>query len=386
MAAPYKPEMANLEFGNYRIAAFQVTAEKGYSHLHGVFLHAEAEKNQIKPSQLLSIALEAPLLTEPQFVKNHLNNEMDIAVQDINNKLYLISNKGEIFWEKQLDGPVLGKIHQVDLLKNNKFQLAFTTSNQVEVLDRNGNEVKPFPIKFRDKITQPLSLFDYDKNRNYRFLVTQGQELFMFDRKGNMVSGFDFSKTASEVKFPPKHIRIGNKDYILIAENSGKLNILSRQGKVRVRVRETFEFSENGWFQHEGNFISGSASGALISIDEKGGITRDNLSLVENYKINATPNLLVSLSENVLKIREKEVSLDFGLYTSPEIFLINNIYYIALTDLQAQKVYIFNSQAELLPGFPVYGTSAADINDSDNQPGPELTVKGGDNEVLVYRL
>ena len=122
---------------------------------------------------MLSVNLEAELLTEPVLVKNHLNNQMDIAVQDINNTLYLISNKGTIFWKKKLKGPVLGKIKQVDLFKNGKFQLAFATPYSIEILDRNGNTVKPFPLKFKDEITQPLSLFDYDNNRKYRFLVTQ---------------------------------------------------------------------------------------------------------------------------------------------------------------------------------------------------------------------
>lgn len=386
IAPAYQKEVNKIEFTNYELAALQVTSEKGYSHLHGVFLKSEAAETRKPPEQLLSVKLEAPLLTNPQLVNNHLNNEMDIVVQDINNKLYLISNTGEIFWKKQLNGPVLGKIKQVDLLKNGRFQLAFVTPNRVEVLDRNGKEVKPFPLKFRDEITQPLSLFDYDNNRNYRFLVSQGRELYMYDSKGKRVRGFGFSKAGSEVKFPPKHIRMGNKDYILIAESSGKLNILNRQGKERVKLDETFEFSENEWFDHEGNFVSSDLTGAIISIDENGHIMRKNKNLAENHKIKATSNLLVSLSENVLNIREKEVNLDYGLYTAPEIFLVNNVYYIATTDLQARKVYIFNSQAEFLPGFPVYGTSSIDINNADVEANTEFTVKGEEDEVLLYRF
>jgi hypothetical protein len=44
------------------------------------------------------------------------------------------------------------------------------------VVDENGKDVAPFPIKFRDDITQSLAIFDYDNNRKYRFIIKQGKE------------------------------------------------------------------------------------------------------------------------------------------------------------------------------------------------------------------
>ena len=67
-----------------------------------------------------------------------------------------------MLWKKQLDGAILGKIEQIDMYKNGRLQLAFATPNRVYVLDRNGKEVAPFPLKFNDKVTQPLSVFNYD--------------------------------------------------------------------------------------------------------------------------------------------------------------------------------------------------------------------------------
>ena len=59
------------------------------------------------------------------------------------------------------------------------------------------------------------------------------------------------------------------------------------------------------------------------------------------------------------------MNLDFGLYTAPKIFYIHNKIYVAITDTQASKVYVFDSQAELLPGFPVYGNSEIEIENID---------------------
>ncbi len=380
-------EMSNLDFDEHKLAILQLVEEGDFAHIHGTFVAQNHENNSNnKTEEILSVSLEAELLNEPVLVKNHLNNQMDIAVQDINNTLYLISNKGTVFWKKKLNGPILGEIKQVDLFKNGRFQLAFATPYSIEVLDRNGNTVRPFPLKFKDEITQPLALFDYDNNRKYRFLITQNDEVFMYDKNGKSVGGFDFRKTNSEILKAPKHLRIQNKDYIVFPEKSGKLNILSRQGDHRVNVKESLEFSDNQWYEFENDFVSTNAEGNLVKVTQNGNINILNTNFSENHKISARPNLLVSLSENVLKIREKELNLDYGLYTEPEIHYVNDKYYISLTDLQTQKVYLFDSNGDLLPGFPVYGTSEINLNNADIDNRPEFVVKGGEKEVLMYKL
>ncbi len=96
--------------------------------------------------------------------------------------------------------------------------------NVVYILDRNGKDVGPFPIKFNDEITQPLSVFDYDNKKNYRFFVVQGKETLMIDTKGKTVKGFKFNKANGNIVSQPKHFRIGTKDYIVFASGK-KLNI-----------------------------------------------------------------------------------------------------------------------------------------------------------------
>jgi hypothetical protein len=104
--------------------------------------------------------------------------------------LHLINPDGKTIWTQKIDGPLLGKIHEVDIYRNGKRQMAFTTSNTFYVLDIKGKNVAPFPIKFKDPITQPLAVFDYDNNRKYRFLVTQGRDVYMYDAKGKKRTGF----------------------------------------------------------------------------------------------------------------------------------------------------------------------------------------------------
>src|SRR5690606_10386736 len=246
-------------------------------------------------------------------------------------------------------------IYQVDIFKNGNLQFAFSTPNALHIIDRNGDPVKPFPIEFRDEVSQPLSVFDYDNNRNYRFLITQTNELLMYDAKGRIVKGFDFKKAGSTIIQAPQHFRLNNKDYILFPEASGKLNILSRQGKSRITVKGKIDFSENEWFANNRRFVSSTEEGDLVFVNESGNIEKKPTAQNANLSVVANDNVIVSLSENILKINDEEITLDYGLYTSPKIHSVGGRTLISITDTQANRVFIFDKEANLLPGFPIYG-------------------------------
>ncbi|GAA4307316.1 hypothetical protein GCM10023115_38410 [Pontixanthobacter gangjinensis] len=382
-----KHNKTSLKFEKNSLAALQFINEDGYSHIHGVFSNSkEAAMASNGAEQAASFKLDHPLITDPLFFRNHRTDQMDIAVQDENNQLYLLSNKGNIFWKEKLDSKITSPVYQVDLFKNGNLQLAFSTGYNMEVLDRNGNKVKGYPIKFNSPLTQPLSVFDYDNNRNYRFVLTQDKKVYMVGPKGKAIKGFDFNAASSEIVKAPKHIRLGNKDYILIAEKSGKLNILSRQGNIRVPLSQTFDFSENEWYGHDNKFISTAPTTDLIEISQQGKVSKKDLELAENNRIVANDRHLVYLNENLLNIDGKSINLDFGLYTDPQLFQFRKRTLIALTDTQTQKVYVFNDKAELLDGFPVYGTSKVDIANADLDSRLEMLVKGEENEILLYKL
>src|SRR5690606_389102 len=275
----------------YPIITMQFVVEKDFAHIHAAFGSAEDLKTT-SATQITAINLDAPVGTMPYTLKNHLNGEPEVMVQDEKNMLYLFSSSGSLIWKKQLDHQIGGGIEQVDIFKNGNLHFAFSTPYALHIMDRKGNYVKPFPIEFREEITQPLSVFDYDNNRTYRFLLTQGNNALMYDSKGKLVRGFDFDELSSQIIQPPKHIRLNNKDYILVPEASGKLNILSRQGKSRIEVKEDIEFSAAQWFPHKNNFVSISSKGNLITVNENGNISSQPAGENGNVKIAANDKFL----------------------------------------------------------------------------------------------
>lgn len=376
----------NLSFESFPMTALQFIYQSDFAHIHAVLSKTEDSGPKNEVTQRSRLNLNAPLAAPPVLFDNHRSKGKDLAVQDVQNTLYLISPEGTIYWKKDMDSRILGRISQVDLYRNGRYQLAFATQNALHVIDRDGNPVKPFPLKFRDDITQPAAIFDYDNKRDYRFVIVQEDRVYMYNNKGRSVSGFSFKKAGSTILQTPKHIRIGNKDYILIPESSGKLNILSRTGKSRVPVKEKIAFSENEWYHHNGSFLSTNKKGELVRISQKGAVTRENLGLPENHRIDATPKTLVSLAENQLKIKDNILDLDFGLYTAPRIFYVNNKIYVSVTDTQAHRVYVFDSNGILLPGFPVYGNSAIDLDNLNRNSNPGFTVQGEEDGLLLYEL
>jgi len=380
-------ELSKVELKDYPVVAVQFVQDANFTHVHAVMSNKATSTttqiiNTVSANQ--PIKIDGKIATIPFLLKNPDSNKLEVAVQNEDNVLFLLSAEGKLLWKKKLDGRILGEIQQVDLFKNGNLQMAFTTQNSFEILDRNGNAVKPFPKKFKDALTQPLSIFDYENNRDYRFVITQKNEIFMLDAKARSVDGFAFNKTKSNIILPPKHIRINRKDYILVSEENGEIHILSRQGKTRIPVQEKIKFGENQWYPENRKFVNVNEDGKIVSIDEKGKVRRSSVENSVNLKLLVKDGLKVTLSENVLKIGANEINLDFGLYTKPQVFKVNGKTYVAVTDTQANKVFIFDKSGAMLPNFPVFGSGGIDLNGTKNTL--EFTVKSDDNAILIYTL
>ncbi|WP_394974932.1 ribonuclease HII [uncultured Croceitalea sp.] len=374
-----------IEFDDYVFAA-QVVADIDFYHLNILASKTkkEIETNSVGP--LFTIELDTDLVANPQFVKNHRTNKQEIIVQDKDNFLYLISSDGKVLWKKQLNGRVQGKIHQVDIYKNGRLQLAFCTNSQFLILDRNGEEVKPFNKTYEGGNLNPLAVFDYDNNKNYRFLITQGKKIFMYNNKGDIVNGFTYKEAESPIIATPEHFQLNKKDYLLFKLENNKLKIRHRAGQDRIKVSNTIDFSDNGIFLYKNKFSLTDKKGIFYQIDTKGKVITTNFNLNQDHGMFATSKTLVLMNDNILSIKGKKVELELGVYTKPKIFYIYDKIYVAVTDIQNQKIYLYDSQAKPISNFPVYGSSIIDMVDMDGDKKLELVAKDQENSIIVYKI
>lgn len=371
---------------NYHHQAIQFINHDNFAYINGVFMDTQEASTSKSGVEIGRIKPGENFKNGPWYFINWRTKHYDIALQGESNTLYVFGENGQLRWKRQLDGPILGAPHTLDIYQNGRKQMAFVTPQTFYIIDREGNVVKPFNKTFKNTITQPLAVFDYNNNGRFRFIIVQDNHLTMLDKGLNTVKGFEFTTAKSKVLQTPKHFRFGNKDYLVIPEESGQLNILNPRGETRVAVNEKIDFSNNEWYVNNSLFTSTDKKGNLIQIDQQGHIKRKNLKLDERHKLAATGNTVVTFSGNKLTIKDKSSNLDYGQYTHPRIFYIGDKLYITITDAQNNKVYLFDSDSKLLPGFPVYGSAEADLQNRDAQGSLELIVKGEEDSLLIYEV
>ncbi|SIQ94197.1 hypothetical protein [Maribacter ulvicola] len=371
---------------NDYLVGSQIIADANFSHINFLIKKNTKEEKQNSVSSAFEVLLDSDLATLPQFVTNHNSGKKEILVQDQENNLYLISNSGKTLWKKQLNGTVQGKIHQVDLFKNGKLQFAFTTNNEFLILDRNGKAVNPFTKKYSGGNLNPLAVFDYEGNKNYRLVVTQGKKVFMYNSKGDIVKGFTYHTAEANILDAPQHFRIGKRDYLVFKLDNGQLKITNRVGKTRVSVKDKFSFSDNDIQLHQNKFTFTSIDGILFQVDSQGKISSSNLNLAKDHGMDATSRTLAIMNDNTLQIRNKKIELELGVYSKPIIFYLNDKIYVSVTDIQNQKIYLFDSQAESIPNFPIYGSSSIDMADINLNKKAEFVYKDQDNSIKVLKI
>lgn len=378
-------DFKKIDFKDYAFAA-QVVSDTDFYHLNILASKTKKEIRTNSVGPLFTVELDTDLATNPQFVKNHRTNKQEIVLQDKDNFLYLISSDGKVLWKKQLDGKIQGKIHQVDIYKNGRLQLAFCTNNQFLILDRNGEEVKPFNKTYEGGNLNSLAVFDYDNNKNYRFLVTQGRKIFMYNSKGDIVDGFTYKEANSPIIAAPKHFRINKKDYLLFKLENNTLKIRHRAGQDRIKVANKIDFSDNDIFLYKNKFSLTDKKGIFYQIDTKGKLITTNFNLNQDHGMYTTSKTLVLMNDNILSIKGKKVELELGVYTTPKIFYIYDKIYVTVTDIQNQKIYLYDSQARPISNFPVYGNSVIDMVDMDGDKKLEFVAKDQENSIIVYKI
>ena len=339
----------------------------------------EKIKNK-RPKLLFSTPIESNISQGPNAVRNHLNGSMEWVVQDEKHNLILISSNGKSTWTRPIGSPIQFPIRQVDLYKNSRLQMAYTTKNGFEVIDRNARPVPPFSSTLKNPL--PLAVFDYENSRDYRLVLIDQNNLELRDRKFAKVSGFNRKK--ANLAYAPKHIRIGTRDYITIVERSGKLLLLDRRGNVRIKTPNDLVISSNVYL-HQNGFIGLDDKNRLFRIEINGKISYRTLPFETPYQVRARGKNLVLLTENKLEINGRLLELDFGLYGEPSIHLVNNRTLISLVDEQEEKVYVFDRKGNLLPHFPIYGAGPISI-DSDRKGKVFLATTGENNSLVVYQI
>jgi hypothetical protein len=350
-----------------------------------------------KISRQWTTQLEAKPSGEPQFLKNHLDQKYDIALRDDKNKLYLISRKGEVYWGKALDGPIIGEIHQIDIYRNNKLQMVFNTATTLYAVDRLGRDIEGFPIKLTEKASAPLGVFNYDGTRNYRLVVPCGKKLFNYNVEGNLVKGWDFKEADAPIISEPQHFSVSGADIIVCLSASGKLYQLNRRGEERFVLDQKIEELKTSFYLKEGpslkesELLAGSNSGKMYVIHPQSKV--DAIYLDESHPadhlIYFEGRYIFSNDEKLFVKDDKRpfsVSFDSNIKTKPKAMLQNSRFYVAAFAEGAEEIRLFNEEGNLVDGFPVFAQGPFDMGSLNRDNNLNIVTYSNDGTVICYRL
>jgi hypothetical protein len=180
-----------------------------------------------------TITLPEKITYGPKIILNFNDKTEDLVVQDANHVLYLINSAGETVYSQELSGPIVSEAFQIDFLKNGKLQLLLATADRLYAIDRLGNSLPGFPLALENEKITHLSLVDYDNSREYRyFLATESGQLWLLDRNGKDLEGWNPMKLSEKSIIAPRHIRVpGRGDYMITQTEKGTLYFFNRRGE-----------------------------------------------------------------------------------------------------------------------------------------------------------
>lgn len=336
------------------------TTKNGMLHNLCLF-HDDKYKESIKEEWYFP--LDTISAIHPQFVNNHFTNDKMILVQDHFNNLIALNSSGKKIWNKKIEGKILGEINHLDAYKNNKFQALFNTKNQLYLIDRNGNDVDGYPIKLPTTTSIGHSLFDYDKNKEYRILIVgNNNNIYNLNKKGKKIEGWKYLKTSNRVNKSPIHFIVNGKDFILNATSNTTTKLLARNGSDRVLFKDIQSFT---------SFVKISKSGELYAIANENKLWVGNVNgsseIIELPYLNDSTKILaynngyyITHKNSILYLsnnESQEIELD-----SPanSLELINE--YVAITT--NNYLYLFKDY-QAIEGFPIDSDGYFNISDID---------------------
>ncbi|MDD4148877.1 MAG: hypothetical protein PHE33_02500 [Bacteroidales bacterium] len=383
-------------FGNI---GFQINKSNDMLYNNLVIKHSEYVTD--KPKTVWESRLDTIVANKPALVINHDNNSKEIVVQDHKNNLYLLSNSGREIWKIKLDEKIKSEIYQIDRYNNGRLQYLFSTENKIHLIDRLGNYVEKYPVKLRASATAPLTLMDYNNDKNYRIIIPcSDNNVYLYDKEGNIVKGWEFGLTENVVSTEIYHQNISGEDYIVFHDKF-KAYFLNRKGETKNEYLTKFTFSDRNSIYYDFTYTDPR----FVTTDNKGVLRffyldgrQDSLALGEYSQnhffalkdINSDGSMdYVFLDDKKLEVynRQKKLIMTYNLESKASFAPVfysfpSNQIKVGVVCPQSSKIYLINSDGSLFQGFPLFGLTPFSIGYLNTEANKFNLIVGGQENLL----
>lgn len=388
---------------NFEALGTQITST-GKSFYSNIFLRYDPNWKKADES-FWKGQLDSKARTTPKLVKNHVSGDYEVMVQDQQNQLYLFNLVGQELFKRELPEPIEGEIVQVDRFKNGKLQYVFNTKNFIYQLDRNGKDVEGFPIELNSPAETNLKVVEYDNKKDYRLLITcKNKHIYNYEIDGSAVKGWRHNKSSDPTIQPFTHLYVKGKDYLITGESDGKIHLLDRRGKNRVKVEKYVPASKNNHLQvfksteaaFTGVYIT-NTDGLIhrIALDgdvkgmDVGKFSPEHRFLVTDLDADGKPefifhdlNVLTAFNSKGEKVFEQRTDPSA---TAPRLIGLNdNQQGIGFCYPDSEQLILFGPDGNKVKGFPLSGNSEFDMIQLKDRS--IVTSAGTENTVTIQTI
>jgi hypothetical protein len=313
------------------------------------------------------------------------------------NVIQAFSEKGEILWSFECNEVPSAGIIEIELKKQKGKYFIFAAGKFLHIVDQNGREINNYPVKLPSAADGYLAVFDYDHNKDYRILY-QGKDKLLHNVTidGKELTGWQKIKLKDGLSNPPQFFRTSGKDFIVYADSKGKINIIDRRGKQRIKVEEEVLKSESSAIfenrsNNKGIFLMASATGNLTYIDINGKTSESRFGdhgshpWFDYCDLNGDKaNEFIFCGNGTIAVYSKmkeliaSTSLQGARFSKPTIYSSKRVNWLAVRDMKSGKVVAFNTKNRSFKGNPLFSDIDPVIYFSEGEKKPVLvTVHGG---------
>lgn len=380
---------------------FSYTADMFYT---SIYLRYNPLYEEEKPDGWIT-EISGNVIGKPFLTRNEETGKLNVVVFDDLNNIYLIDHFGKIMWKTPLIDLPLSQIYVVDNYRDGEKQFLFNTGSYLYLIDRSGNYVGDYPIKFMAEATCGIEMLENLEAQDYRLLVAlSDNRVYNLDINAKATAGWQKVSTAQPVKVPVQHLQNNDKDYIFITDENGSVTIVNRKGEPRISLKKGFRKAKNSEFyinqtNSKGTFITTDTDGKLVYVTENGKVDRtdfgeyssEHFFLYEDITKDDSRDFIF-VDQNKLHVfdRMKEPVLEFQF---PEKITVQPVTFKASGDqwligvvaVEEGKIYLFNQNGQVYKDNSFTGNTPFAVG-SINGDGKLNLVIGDGNKIVNYLL
>jgi hypothetical protein len=184
------------------------------------------------------VFLDSTIITAPVRLESRRTDLPFWLVQDLKKQAHLLSPDLSVQFSIPMPERWISKPQIIEGQSKGleSFSILYPMPNAIVMSDEKGNSDQSFYLHLPDSQStmEHVRVVDYDQSQQYRvFISSRYGPVFVSDLKQKFLQGWNPWNNKTPLSFAPRHIRIGEKDLILMLDLTGRLMMTNRKAEMQ---------------------------------------------------------------------------------------------------------------------------------------------------------